>query len=152
MRPLAPWAFATLVLLCALLLGCSQAWGSPPELYEDRARVLEAVPIEREVAEPVRVRRCKPPSPAHLTWLEPQLGDLRAGRRQLGLVDALLEDRRLQAEVEPTLGCRTVTTELLRRRVVGYRVRYRYDGRIHERTLDEHPGEWLRIRVRLDAR
>jgi hypothetical protein len=68
------------------------------------------------------------------------LGDLRGVAPGLDLVSAL----RQESVRSPA---RRVCTATSVSEVTGYRVRYRYGGEVWEKTLREHPGERLRVRV-----
>lgn len=43
--------------------------------------------------------------------------------------------------------CRTVEHVETERRRTGYRVQYRYKGRLFETITDHHPGKWIRVTV-----
>jgi uncharacterized protein YcfJ len=45
--------------------------------------------------------------------------------------------------------CRVVDDYRSRRDVVGYRVKYRYNGKIHSTRTQEHPGRYINVRVRV---
>jgi uncharacterized protein YcfJ len=46
--------------------------------------------------------------------------------------------------------CETVEDVRTERRLTGYRVQYRYRGRLFETVTDHHPGDWIRVRVDVD--
>jgi uncharacterized protein YcfJ len=39
-----------------------------------------------------------------------------------------------------------------RKQLVGYRVKYRYQGKVFHTRTREHPGRWIRVRVTVDPR
>lgn len=103
--------------------------------FSDLAEVVAVDPIVDRVYEPVRQRRCGPPEPP------PLLPPAR------NLAQDIL---RQQSLVQPPVSCRWVEEETLVRRVSGYRVTYRYDGREYLRSMQEPPGEFLPVRVALE--
>jgi len=46
--------------------------------------------------------------------------------------------------------CTTIERYVERQKVVGYRVEYRYEGRIFTTQTNRHPGRYMRIRVDMD--
>jgi hypothetical protein len=86
-------------------------------------RVLAATPVTETRTRTERVGDCTPRRPAGDDVVALLAFDLRAD-------------------------CRTVRRD--ETVTLGWRVRYEWDGRVHERVLDERPGETLTLRVRLD--
>jgi len=46
--------------------------------------------------------------------------------------------------------CETVDEVRSERRLTGYRVQYRYKGRLFETITDHRPGKWIRVEVDVD--
>lgn len=109
------------------------------EVGYDYARVVSVDPVTVETTMPVVERRCIA-APAQ------GLGELRPSADAPGLVAAIRREADRQAAAPECEDRRAGRTE---RRVIGYRVVYRYGGETYERTVEEDPGERLRVRVSL---
>ena len=94
---------------------------------------------EIESVEPIVAAR---PAPRNGCERRPEvpLGDLRSLAPGLDLVAALRQE---SIRSPAPRGCAVAAVA----DITGYRVRYRYGGEIWERTLPDHPGERLRVRV-----
>jgi hypothetical protein len=114
--------------------------GADDVLY-DYARVVWVDPVTVETQTPVLERICVA-APARVEGL----GELRRGADVPGLAAAIRREADREAAAPACEDHRTARTE---RRVIGYRVVYRYGGETYERTVDEDPGERLRVRVSL---
>ena len=101
-------------------------------VYTDNAGVVAVEPVLETRLEPVRERYCEPPP------LLPPAASLGADiRRQQRLLDAAPD-------------CGWVERREPVRRITGYRVTYRYQGRDYTRIMDRPPGEYVPVRVALD--
>ena len=54
-----------------------------------------------------------------------------------------------QRRHRPRQQCRVVDSYRSVDELLGYRVTYRYHGREFTQRMDEHPGDWVRVRVRV---
>ena len=121
--------------LALLLLAASPAPGE--EVAYDRAPVLWVEPLTETVTRPLPERVCPPPAAG-------ALGDLRAAAPGLDLAAAI----RGEAQRPPAWpACFDRAGTETGERIVGYRVGYRYGGASYVRTMREHPGEAVRVRV-----
>jgi hypothetical protein len=93
---------------------------------------------EIESVEPIVATR--PDRPRCQLSPDVPLGDLRGVSPGLDLVAALRQES-ARSPAPRVCTARSVSE------VTGYRVRYRYGGEVWERTLRDHPGERLRVRV-----
>lgn len=118
-----------------LLLAASPAPGD--EVAYDQAPVLWVEPLTETVTRAVSERVCPPPAAG-------TLGDLRAAAPGLDLAAAI----RAEAQRPPARpACFDRPGTDTGERIVGYRVGYRYGGDSYVRTMREHPGEAVRVRV-----
>jgi hypothetical protein len=122
-----------------VLLALAPAHARADAVLYDYARVVWVAPVTVETTTPVPERRCA------ATRAE-GLGELRPSADTPGLAAAIRReaDRAAAAPV-----CKDQRVARSERRVIGYRVGYRYGGETYERTVAEHPGERLRVRVSL---
>ena len=118
-------------LLAAILLTLLANAAAAAEPRYDYAEV--------ESVEPIVVTR-----PGIRTRCEPRpgvpLGDLRSITPGRDLVTALRQE---SARSPAPRSCAAASVS----EINGYRVRYRYAGEVWEKTLPDHPGERLRVRV-----
>ena len=133
-----PWWPTWLPILFALL-ALAPAHARADEVLYDYARVVWVDPVTVETTTPVAERRCA------ATRAE-DLGELGPSAEAPGLAAAIRHEADRVAAAPVCDDQRTARTE---RRIIGYRVGYRYGGETFERTVDEHPGERLRVRVSL---
>ena len=56
---------------------------------------------------------------------------------------------RPRSTVEHVRRCETVDRYEQQQQLVGYRVKYRYEGQIYYTETDEHPGKFIPVRVRV---
>lgn len=127
--------------------------GIADETFFDTARVLASEPIYATIPATVPARECAvadgvyPP-----VKMDPALlGDARGAAPESGLVAALRADSRLRRQSAPPEPCLGPGPTHGRAEVIGYRVRYEYEGRVYERRMDESPGATIRVRVRISA-
>ena len=141
----------TSIMTCGVML-LSATPAAAGEMFFDEARVLDSQPVYETRQTPVQVQDCGYQDAAAPGRADPTvLGDARSPDRAAGLVDALHTDQDLRAPPQPVYRCRMVTQTAERRELSGYRVRFRYEGRIYERHMAEDPGERIRVRVRVSA-
>jgi uncharacterized protein YcfJ len=166
---------ATLMLGCLTLALSSQASARWGDSYVDTARVVSAIPIYETVEINRPVERCydervvQRRSPYHRN----------AGTLVGGIIGGVLGSRvgdgrgRTAATVAGTLvgasvgrnldygrdgsrrvgyerRCELVDSFRSEEQLVGYRVKYRYKGKMFETRTDEHPGERIPVRVDVD--
>jgi hypothetical protein len=117
--------------LAATLLTLLTAVAAAAEPRYDYAEIESIEPIV--ATRPAARTRCESPP-------EVPLGDLRRLSPGLGLVATLHQEA--TRSPAPRICAVASVTE-----ITGYRVRYRYGGEIWEKTLPDHPGERLRVRV-----
>lgn len=92
------------------------------------AEVLSVAPVYERVLTPVSQRQC---------WKR-RMTAAPAGTRDTGS-DAVARH------------CVTAWQPAWRQALTGYRVKYRYRGRIGTTRTDQHPGERIRVQPRLEA-
>lgn len=122
------------------------------EIFFDEARVVDTQPVYETRGKPVQIQQCGYEELRPNERVDPaSLGNARSVSPSAGLVEALQTDIELRLPPEPVYRCRLVSRIEHSEELVGYRVRYEYDGRIYERQIAERPGETIRVRVRLGA-
>jgi len=122
------------------------------EIFFDEARVLDSQPVYETRQTPVQAQECGYQEDAAPGRPAPALlGDARSADPEADIVVALQTDMDLRAPPEPVYRCRMVTRMEDHDELVGYRVRYEYDGQIYERRVREAPAETIRVRVRLSV-
>lgn len=142
--------------------------------YVDRARVLNVKPIYETVRVARPETRCRDERVTHRyrsTGLGRDGGTLLGGviggvvGNQFGkghgkdamtvagvLIGAgigheLSHDRRPRSYSTVEEVCHTYTSYEEREELVGYRVKYRYNGRVYHQRMDHDPGKWVRVHV-----
>jgi len=140
-----------LIVICGAMLS-SATPASAGEIFFDEARVLDSQPVYETRQAPVQVQQCGYQDDVAPGRAEPGLlGDARSSDPAVGLVAALRAEMDLRAPPEPVYRCRMVTRMEDHDELVGYRVRYEYDGQIYERRVREAPAATIRVRVRLSV-
>ena len=124
----------TYAALIALVLVMPSAFAGDSRF--DYALVIDAVPIT--VSESVPVRRQVSAKSSNM----PGPGDARRDRPDASIGDLIRVDSR-QRRPE----CRNVTRYETRTKTVGWRVTYRYAGRVYVQRMKQRPGERVRVRV-----
>lgn len=140
-----------------------------------KARVIDAEPLYEtvEVAQPVTecwTERVTRNNRGHGNYLAPIAGgviggfvgnELGRGRGKTALTVAgtLLgaslghnyndTHRRQRPVVEHVRRCETVDRYEQEQQLVGYRVKYRYEGQTYYTQTAEHPGKFIRVRVKV---
>jgi len=160
--------------LAASALACSGAAVSGQD-FVDQARVIKADPLYEtiQVARPVtecwteRVTRHDPRRGAYIAPIAGgilggvvghQFGKGR-GKTALTVAGTLLgaslgrgystAQHRPRPRVENVQQCKTVNRYERAQHLVGYRVKYSYEGQTHYTQTTEHPGEFIPVRVRV---
>ncbi len=137
------------LLVATLLALAFLAHSALADTYYDYAEVLSATPItqtvygdsQREVCRTVhgtnalRAGRHVPPS-------------VSASGQGYSLADLIRQD--IADAPQTTRTCETVSVREPQTRTVGYRVAYRYGNKTYTRTLEERPGDRIRVKVRVD--
>lgn len=140
-----------LALAIAVLLLALARPAAAEQVFFDRAKVVSVTAVEQTLRRPVVEERCDTIIPRRdhariAAWS----GDVRARAPGISLADALREDRRLFLQRPlPEERCRRVTVMREAREPAYYQVEYRYGGRTFVRQMSEHPGEWVKVRVRM---
>jgi len=112
---------------------------SAAEDYFDYANVISAEPLLETVTGQSQRADCPGDLPA--TGVESPTSDPAGGRGIGSLLEALRQDLDVAS-------CRERRPPV--RRVVGYRVTYRYGDSEYVQVMDEDPGSTLRVQVRLE--
>lgn len=119
------------------------------DTFYDYAEVLSATPITQTVYGDSQREVCRTVHGANA---------LRAGRhvpagvsgsgQGYSLADVIRQD--VASSPQTTRTCETVSVREPQTRTVGYRVAYRYGNRTYTRTLENQPGDRIRVKVRID--
>ncbi|MEL7449603.1 MAG: hypothetical protein AAFN78_10360 [Pseudomonadota bacterium] len=119
------------------------------DTYYDYADVLSATPITQTVYGDTQREVCRT---VHGT------NGLRAGRhvpdgvsgsgQGYSLADVIRQD--IASTPQTSRTCETVSVREPQTRTVGYRVAYRYGNKTYTRTLENRPGDRIRVRVKID--
>lgn len=136
-----------------------------------KARVLEARPLYREVEVVVPEQHCWKPQRAHYhggrddsavvgTLVGGVVGGVlgnqigrgsgRTAMTVAGTAIGAVIGHRLGRDDDhggqrPSNHCETVERVETREELVGYRVKYRYRGRVYHTRTQDHPGKWIRV-------
>ena len=142
--------FAGAVSLC-ITLSATQA-ASAGEIFFEEAQVLDTEPVYEKRNVPEQVQQCG----YEETWSEMPvdrviLGDARSSAPGEDLVEALRSESGMRGSTQRQYRCHMATRTTTRNELTGYRVRFRYEGRIYERRMSEKPGDVIRLRVRVSA-
>ncbi len=122
------------------------------EMFYDQAAVLDTQPIYEARQVPVRTEQCGyEPSTTQRPVDRTMLGDARVRDPGADLLGALTRDIELREPAADVYACRMVTRMESKTELAGYRVRYEYDGRVHERRVAEPPGETIRVGVQVSV-
>lgn len=136
--------------LCMALL--SSMGASAGEIFFDEATVVDSQPVYETRHVPEQVQQCGYEEGWSDADVNPALlGDARSTMANDDIVDALRSEPGLRGSRQSTYRCRMVTRSTERQELSGYRVQFRYEGRIYERHMAEQPGERIRVRVRVSA-
>jgi len=118
------------------------------QAYLDYARVLDVEPIE-EVVQAVPGRaRCASRFDAERADAA-ITGDVRQHSPGISIGEAIAEEIQHRDRTESLRECRMATPAAKERRIVAYRVRYRYGGDVYERRMAWPPGDEIPVRVHL---
>ncbi|MFQ5634556.1 MAG: hypothetical protein ACE5G3_04395 [Gammaproteobacteria bacterium] len=121
------------------------------EIFFDQARVLETEPLYETRADPARVPQCASDKRPHASNDSEILGDPRGIDPSATLAGVMRTDMQLRRTRDSARRCRTVTRTDSAGKIVGYRVRYEYDGRVYESRVARRPTDTIRVRVRLSV-
>ena len=125
---------------------------SAGDMFFDEAEVIGAQPVYETRLVETPVQRCGYEWERTSVDADPQLvGDVRATRPHDDLATALRSEGGMRGARQQVYRCHTATATTEESELAGYRVTYRYDGRIYERQVAERPGERIRVRVRISA-
>ena len=120
------------------------------ETYLDKARVLHTQPLYRTRAMPVRTEVCVDQRQTRPDAMNPRLlGNARLNDPSLSLLDALREDIELRQPEKPGHRCQTVTQTEAREEIIAYQVRYQYGKAVYQERMDQDPGDFVWVRVRV---
>ena len=120
------------------------------ETYLDKARVLHAQPLYRTRTVPIRTEVCDFESDVPPEDIEAGLlGNTRLNDPSMTLVDALRRDVELRQPEKPSYRCHMVTRAESRQEIIAYQVRYQYGETVYERRMDQDPGDFVWVRVKL---
>ena len=140
--------------ILAGILMTSTGMAGASEVYYDYARVLTVSPILETRQVSVSEEACDYTGVrAREEALVRLAGNIRARDPGLTLGQAIREDMRRHRSISHVArypDCRLVETVEPQKRVVGYRVRYRYGGELFEQRMRRDPGTWVKVRVALD--
>ncbi len=157
---------------------CGTAPSRDPGLvYADTAEVVRVQPLYRTVQVALPVNQCSTQREAHATSPQHNAGATLAGGLIGGVIGSHLGRRRAQVPlalagalagaaigrrlsrpddaapaytVRDVQRCTRVNHYEQREQVVGYRVDYRYAGQTFTTQTRQHPGRYIRTRVRVD--
>lgn len=132
------------------LLALSGALPVGAETFYDQARVIDVQPVYKLRQLPVQVEQCGYEEAATAASVDPRtLGDARAVDPGVDLFGAMQREAALREPPDPVYRCRRVTQTESTQELAGYRVRYEYAGHIHERQMNERPGDTIEVAVKL---
>lgn len=129
--------------LLALLAVLSGTAAAGEEIYYDYATVLAVRPLTESVAVRIPNETCD----AESVRVPPPAGDVRRVAPSLSLGMAIRTDA--EGLEQRRQACRVEHSVEHRERITGYLVDYRYGGRQYTRRVDHHPGERIRVQVKL---
>lgn len=142
--------FAGAISFCITLSGAQAV--AAGEIFFEEAEVLDTEPLYETRDVPEQAQQCG----YEETWSEMPVGrvtpgDARSSSPAEDLVEALRSESRMRVSQQRQYRCQMVTRTTTRNEMTGYRVRFRYAGRIYERRMSEKPGDVIRVRVRVSA-
>ncbi len=114
------------------------------EVFYDNAPVLSSRPLYKTKTVPMTSEQCDD--------AENDAKLLSESSSAKGLVEAIRENPRQDHVKDPQPRCQTITRYESQEEIVAYKVRYEYGNKISERRMDREPGQFVRVRVRLDPR
>ncbi|MEM9058672.1 MAG: hypothetical protein AAGD86_14435 [Pseudomonadota bacterium] len=144
-------AFYRRLLALTLVALAFLAQSALADTFYDYAEVLSATPVTRTVYGAGEREVCRTEHGANAIAPGRAVPDgvARSGEGY-SLAEVLRRDLARASATAPASArrvCRVETVHEPRRETVGYRVEYRYGNRTYTRTVPEHPGEHLRVRV-----
>lgn len=134
------WTLITATIAAALPLSQTVA----EEVFYDKAQVISTKPLYETTTVPITSEQCD--------FEESDANSQSENSSAKGLVDAIRGSAQERDTAERQPQCQTITRYDSREDIVAYKVRYQYGNEIYERRMDSKPGEFVRVRVRLDPR
>ena len=139
------------VLAGIALLVLSAATSVAGETYVDYAPVVRVEEVYEAYNEPVKREECTFERTSQQRQEDRRLaGDVRQRTAGLTLVQAIRFDADHIRNQRPTQRCRTVTKYESHERVAAYKVTYRYNGATYTKRMNYHPGDEVKVRVKID--
>ncbi len=140
------------IFLAAFTCGfCCISTAGAAEVYFTYVPVTSVEPITEARRTPVGYEECTfEASPDQLDQDRTRAGDVRDTDPELGIGDLIRKDSRLLKSRDAVRRCRQVTRYEVRDEVVAYRVTYRYKNETYVQTMDEHPGDRIRLKIRVE--
>lgn len=118
------------------------------ETWVDKARVIDVEPLYSTKHIPVEQEVCSTEQDTDVVSVHHSNGTHDSDSDDL--VGAIYRDIEVRRVSEPVYRCHTITRLEQRETIVAYKVRYEYGNEIYERRMNEEPGPFVRVRVRLD--
>ena len=139
------------VLAGIALLVLSAATSVAGETYVDYAPVVRVDEVYETYNMPVKREECSFERNSRQRQADRRLaGDVRQHTAGLTLVQSIQFDADHVRNQQPTRRCRTVTQYESHKRVAAYKVTYRYNGATYTKRMKFHPGDEVKVRVRVD--
>ncbi len=120
------------------------------ETWTDTARVIEVKPLYSTENIPVEQEVCSMETDRDVVSAAQSTDSNDAESNDL--VRSIYRDIELSRASESVYRCRIFTRLEQRETIVAYKVRYEYGNEIYERRMDQNPGGFIKVRVRLDPR
>ncbi len=114
------------------------------EVFYDNAQVISTKPLYATRTVPITSEQCD--------FEDSDANAQSESSSAKGLVDAIRDSVKGQDTAQRQPQCQTITLFESQEEIVAYKVRYEYGREIYERRMDRDPGEFVRVRVRLDPR
>ncbi len=141
------------ISVIAMASAISVVQAGAEEVFYDKARVISATPLFESITVPVTTEQCNHEKSGDEPAFESSVPDTDRDRSSGNtLVDAIRANPKRHPAKRPELRCQTITRNKLQEEIVAYKVRYEYGNEIYERRMDRDPGQFVRVRVRVDPR
>ncbi len=134
------WTLITATIAVALPLHQAVA----EEVFYDIAPVISTKPLYETKTVPITTEQCDHEDNDATNQSEKS--------STKGLIDAIRGSGQRYAAEKHQPHCQTITRYESQEEIVTYKVRYEYGDEVYERRMDRDPGEFVRVRVRLDPR
>ena len=139
------------VLAGIALLVLSVATSHGSETYVDYAPVVRVEEVYETYNEPVKREECTFERTSQQRQEDRKLaGDVRQRTPGFSLAQAIRFDAEHVRSQQPAQRCRMVTKYESHERVAAYKVTYRYNGATYVKQMSYHPGDEVKVRVRVD--